>query len=42
MFSLRELREKGCLYVDKTHFIPKLTWTSDFISLYRPNEFAKV
>ncbi len=39
--SFRKLREKGCVYVDKTHFIPELTWTSDFIFLSRPRRFGK-
>lgn len=39
--SFRNVRESGCLYVDKTHYIPELMWTSDFIFLSRPRRFGK-
>ncbi|MCD8386171.1 MAG: ATP-binding protein [Bacteroidales bacterium] len=39
--SFRKLREDGCVYVDKTHFIPELLWTSNFIFLSRPRRFGK-
>ncbi|MCC8114646.1 MAG: ATP-binding protein [Bacteroidales bacterium] len=39
--SFSKLRQSGCRYVDKTHFIPELLWTSDFIFLSRPRRFGK-
>ncbi|MCD8385537.1 MAG: AAA family ATPase [Bacteroidales bacterium] len=39
--SFRRLRESNCVYVDKTHFIPELIWTSSFIFLSRPRRFGK-
>lgn len=39
--NFRKVRESGSLYVDKTHYIPELMWTSDFIFLSRPRRFGK-
>lgn len=39
--DFREVRENGCVYVDKTHFIPDLIWAGKFLFLSRPRRFGK-
>lgn len=39
--SFPKLRKSGCVYVDKTQYIPELLWTSSFIFLSRPRRFGK-
>lgn len=39
--SFRELRRKGCLYVDKTFYVARLIAQGKFIFLSRPRRFGK-
>ncbi len=39
--DFREIRENGCVYVDKTYFIPDLIWAGKFLFLSRPRRFGK-
>lgn len=41
MQDFKEIREKGFLYVDKTHFIPLLLRGSKYFFLARPRRFGK-